>query len=235
MQTNSKYKIWTALQLGIIAAMFITAAVRWSSVPDRLPIHWNVSGEVDGYGGKFVGLLLIPLLAIGIFVLLAAIPRLDPARANYASFRGTYAVIRTGIVALLGFVYLLMNLSINNEDGLPMDSLVLGSAAVLLIGLGAMLGKVRPNYFVGIRTPWTLTSKKSWIKTHRIGGWVFILAGAAAGIGAIFSGIAGFIAMFAVLGPGIVFLMVYSYRVWREDPDRVSAYETKPGPNGAAG
>ena len=231
----SSHKTWEALQLGVIAAMFITAAVRWSSVPDRIPIHWNTSGDVDGYGGRFVGLLLLPLIALAIYVVMAAIPRFDPARANYMSFRGVYTTIRTGLIAYMGFTYLVLNLAINNEDGVPVDRLMIGSMAVLLFGIGVFLGKVRPNYFVGIRTPWTLTSKRSWVKTHRIGGWVFIASGVAAGIGAIFSGIAAIIAMFAILGPGIVFLTVYSYRVWRTDPDRVAAQHVRPGNNNGPG
>lgn len=231
---NSQNRIWPVVQLGIIAAMFITAAVRWSSVPDRLPIHWSTSGEVDGYGGKFVGLLLLPLITLGIYVVFAAIPRLDPARANYASFRGVYTALKTVLIAYMGFVYLVMNLAINNEDGIPVDSLMVGSMAVLLFGIGLVLGKVRPNYFVGIRTPWTLTSKRSWVKTHRVGGWVFIAAGIATGIGAIFSGTVALIAMAVVLVPGIIYLTVYSYRVWKSDPDKVAAHETRPGPNGAA-
>lgn len=233
MFANSK--LWEGLQLGIIAGMFITAAVRWSSVPDRIPIHWDASGNVDGYGGKFVGLLLIPLMGVGVYALLALIPRLDPAKANYQSFQGPYLAIRTGILAYLGFVYTVMNIAIGNEDGVPVDSLLFGSIAVLLLLMGVLLGKVRPNYFVGIRTPWTLTSKKSWIKTHRMGGWVSIAAGLAGGIGAIFSGVVALSALGGVLAPGIVFLIVYSYRVWRDDPDRISVQDTRPGPNGITG
>lgn len=233
MLTNRK--VMEGLQLSIIVGMFITAAIRWSSVPDRIPIHWNASGDVDGYGGRFVGLLLVPILALGVYALLALIPRLDPAKANYQSFKGPYLVIRTAVIAYLGFVYMVMNFAIGNEDGVPVDSLLFGSIAVLLLLLGAVMGKMRPNYFVGIRTPWTLTSKRSWIKTHRLGGWVFIVAGIAGGIGAIFGGVAAISALLGVLIPGVLFLAFYSYRVWRDDPDRVSAQDTHPGPNGVTG
>ena len=83
-------RIWEIVQLGIIAAMFIAAAVRWGSVPDRIPTHWNAAGQVDGYGGKFSGLLLMPIITAGLYLLLKYIPRIDPARRNYESFAGTY-------------------------------------------------------------------------------------------------------------------------------------------------
>ena len=228
-------KVWEGVQLGVIAGMFIAAAVRWSSVPARLPVHWNAAGEVDRYGGRFEGLLLVPIITIALYLLLLFIPRIDPARANYESFRGPYLVIRVTMVVYMAFIYAITNLSFENEENIAVDQFIVGAVAVLFVLIGAMMGKFRPNYFAGIRTPWTLTSKKSWVKTHRLGGWVFILSRIATGIGAIFGGIAAFITMFAVLIPGIVLLFVYSYVVWKDDPDRVAAQDVRPGSNGAAG
>jgi uncharacterized membrane protein len=221
---------WEFLQLGVIAAMFITAIVRWSSVPGQIPIHWNISGEVDGYGGKFSGLLLLPLITLGIYALLAVIPRFDPARANYPSFRGPYTTIRVGFVVYMALIYLFMQISIGREETLRVDRLISASIAVLFVLIGLVLGKIRPNYFVGIRTPWTLTSKQCWVKTHSAGGWVFLATGAASAIGAIIGGQWALIFMFAALVPGIVFLFVYSYLIWRSDPDRIPAQDTTPGP-----
>lgn len=219
--------VWEGVQLGLIGAMFLAAALRWSSLPDRLPVHWNAAGQVDGYGGKFSALLLVPLVAVGVYLLLRYIPRIDPARANYASFQGTWLLLRVTLLAYLGFVYLLMNLAFGNE-AVPFDRLVYGGVAVLFVILGGIMGKLRPNWFAGIRTPWTLSSKLSWVKTHRLGGWVFIAAGVATAIGGLVSGQAALIAMAVVLVPGLVFLVVYSYLVWRDDPERIPAQQTEP-------
>lgn len=227
-------KLWEGLQLGMIAGMFIAAVIRWSSVPDRIPVHWGPSGDVDRYGGRFEGLLLIPIIALAIYLLLLFIPRLDPAKANYENFRGPYLIIRVLLTTYLALLYIVLNLAIENEQNVPVDSFAIGSIAVLFVVLGSMMGKFRPNYFVGIRTPWTLTSKKAWVKTHRLGGWVFILSGIAVGIAAFFSGMAAIITMLATLLPGVVFLTVYSYRIWKTDPEKISAQDTRPGPNGAA-
>lgn len=225
---DETWKGWEWLQLGVIGAMFITAAVRWGSVPDQIPIHWNAAGEVDGYGGRFSGLLLLPLLALGIYLLLRYIPRIDPARANYASFARTYMTIRIVFLVYMAFIYFVLNLAIANEENVAVDKFIFGAVAVLFLILGGAMGKFRPNWFVGIRTPWTLTSKRSWVKTHRAGGWVFIASGLLMLGGAVFDGELALYIMFGVLFGGIIFLVVYSYIVWRDDPEKVSAQETLP-------
>ncbi len=160
----------------IRAAMFAAAAVTWPHAPGRIPMHWDINGQVNGYGGRFEGLLLMPLLALGIYLLMLALPRIDPGRANYRKFRGTYNAIRIAVLLVFGDFYAVIVAWIWNER------VNVALVAPLVVGglcgvLGGLFGKIRPNWFVGIRTPWTLSSKVSWIRTHRAGGWVFILVG----------------------------------------------------------
>ncbi|HDH27220.1 MAG TPA: DUF1648 domain-containing protein [Actinobacteria bacterium] len=160
---------WEYLQLGVIAAMFVWAAVKWPSLPDRIPVHWNAAGVVDGYAGKFVGLLLPPVVTFAVYLMLRYIPRIDPARANYPTFAGTYLLVRTALVVSMAFSYMVAILAIGNQGVVPKDRLEIGAVAVLFVILGGTMGKFRPNWFVGIRTPWTLSSKVSWVKTHWAG------------------------------------------------------------------
>lgn len=220
---------WEVLQVGLIAAMFVAAAVRWGSVPDRIPVHWNAAGEVDGYGGKFVGLLLLPLVALGLYGLLKYVPRIDPARRNYEAFAGSYLLVRVTLTVYLGFIYVVTTLAIGNEESLPVAGLIVGSVGVLFIVLGGAMSRFRPNFFAGIRTPWTLTSERSWVRTHRIGGRIFIAAGVATMLGALIGSEWAIIAMLIVITPGVIFLVGYSYFVWRDDPDRVAAQDVMPG------
>lgn len=225
---DENWKGWEWLQWGVIGAMFLTAAIRWGSVGDELPVHWNAAGEVDRYGGKFEGLLLLPIIVIALYLLLRYIPRIDPARANYESFGRTYLMIRIVFLVYMAFIYFVLNLAYVNGRNVAVDQFVIGSIAVLFMVLGGAMGKFRPNWFVGIRTPWTLSSKLSWVKTHRAGGWVFIASGLATLVGALFGGEWAIYSMFGVLLPGIIGLVAYSYFVWRDDPDKVSAQETAP-------
>lgn len=221
-------RAWEIVQLAIIAGMFILAAVRWGSVPDQIPVHWNAAGEVDGYGGKFVGLLLVPIMTAALYPLLKYLPRIDPASRNYETFAGTYLLVRVLLTVYLAFIYVVLNLAIGNEETFPVGELIVAAVGVLFIILGSVMGKFRPNWFAGIRTPWTLTSKKSWVMTHRLGGRVFIAAGVATMVGALIGGEWAFYAMFIVLIPGVIYLFVYSYLVWRDDPDKVAAQDVTP-------
>jgi uncharacterized membrane protein len=221
-------RVWEWIQVVVIGGMFALAAIRWSAVPDQVPIHWNAAGEVDGYGGKFVALLLMPIMTLGVYLLLRFIPRIDPARLNYESFAGTYLLVRVLVTVYMAFAYVVVTLAIGNEESVPVSGLLTGSIGVLFIILGGAMGKFRPNWFAGIRTPWTLTSKRSWIKTHRLGGRVFIAAGVATLVAAAFGNEWAFYAMMAVTIPGVVFLVVYSYFVWRDDPDKIAAQDVQP-------
>jgi uncharacterized membrane protein len=219
---------WEIVQVAVIAAMFVGAAVRWGSVPDLIPIHWDVSGQVDGYGGKFVGLLLLPIVAAVLYPVLKYLPRIDPASRNYESFAGTYLLVRVLLTVYLGYVYVVTNLAIGREQTFPVAEMIIGAVGVLLIVLGGALGKFRPNWFAGIRTPWTLTSKRSWILTHRLGGRIFIVTGVATMLGALISSDWAFYALFIVMIPGVIALFIYSYMVWRDDPEKIPAQEVTP-------
>jgi uncharacterized membrane protein len=203
----------------LLAAQFVLAAVTWPYAPDQIPVHWNIQGEIDRYGGRFEGLLALPLVSLGTYLLLLLLPRVDPARANYAHFAGPYAVIRFVTLAFLTAVYGLIHLTIR---GYPLDVEVLVPLGVgsLFVVLGNFMGKLRPNWFVGIRTPWTLTSKESWGKTHRLGGWLFIAGGLAMAGAGLSRSNEVFVATCAAFAAGALLLLVYSYRVWRADPRR---------------
>ncbi len=151
--------------------MFVLVAVSWSSAPERIPVHWDLSGQPDRYGGKFEGLLLLPPTALGLYLLLLLLPRIDPRRANYARFRGAYFVLR---VAILMFLVLIYGFVLLWTRRIRLDVLVIRIlVGRLLVVMGVVMGRVQPNWFVGIRTPWTLSSDLSWRETHRLGGWPF--------------------------------------------------------------
>lgn len=216
-----------APMLAIILGMFVASALAWSHVEAPVPIHWNASGEVDGYGGRFESLLLLPLIVLGLYGLLLVLPKADPARANYESFAGAYAWIRLGVTAFMAVIH---GFVIATALGAGIDLFLVFPIAVgaLFLLLGNVMGKMRPNFFAGIRTPWTLASTKSWNATHRRGGWVFIAAGI------------GFLLMAVIRQPwflwvvlggllvGIAWLTFTSWQVWRADPDRVPVTGTRP-------
>lgn len=214
----------------MIVAMFVYAAIVWGSAPDQIPVHWNLEGTVDRYGGKLEGMLLLPIAALGIYLLLLVIPRIDPGRANYKSFAKTYTIIRVSVTLMMAIIYVATQLAIF-KFSVNMGMFVCCAVGIFFLLLGNVMGKIRPNWFVGIRTPWTLSSHLSWNKTHRLGGWLFMLQGLMLiGVGVISTPWALGIMLTTVLG-SVAFLVVYSYFVWRSDPNPVSIQEISPAPD----
>jgi uncharacterized membrane protein len=211
----------------LLVAMFALAAATWGSAPDRIPVHYGFDGRPDRWGGRFEGLFAMPLTAFGVYVLMLLFPRIDPGRANYEAFAGAYATLRLAIIALLAAIQGIVVLAIRGGH-VDMEKLIPILVGALLMVVGNVLGKVRPNWFVGIRTPWTLSSKRSWVRTHRLGGWLFVAMGAAMiVVAALWPGRA-FVVVAAVGGAGVLALIVYSYVVWRNDPDKVPPAGTLP-------
>ncbi|AGG08204.1 SdpI family protein [Dehalococcoides mccartyi] len=210
------------LSLLIILAMFIAGLITWPNSPDLLPVHWGIDGTVDRYGGKFEGLLLMPLISLGIFLLLIYLPYLDPRKANYLKFEKVYSMFIRLIVAFFGGIY---TVTILYAYGVVANTntFIMVLVGLLLALLGNMFGKLRPTWFVGIRTAWTLSSDLSWDKTHRLGGRIFV----AAGLLMALAGITGFtwlmIASMAGLLLGVIALFIYSYLIWKKDPDARSS------------
>lgn len=213
MRFDPKYEV---PQLALICLMFVLGVALWSSAPERIPVHWNLAGEVDRYGGRFEGLFSIPLVTLGVYVLLLFLPRVDPRRANYERFWGYYSVLR---VCVTLFLILIQAPALLYVFGIEVDvaAMVPVLVGALFVVTGNVLGKARPNWFFGVRTPWTLSSKRSWIKTHRLGGWTFVALGLLWMLSAFVAPTWGFLLATAATLAGSLWLIAYSYLVWRQD------------------
>jgi uncharacterized membrane protein len=211
----------------LLALAFAAAALTWGRAPARVPVHWDIHGHADRYGGRFEGLLLVPIIAVAVYLLLRFLPRADPGRANYARFAGAYDVIR---VALLVFMLAVQAMTLAPLYGLRLNlaAAVPALVGVLFLVLGATMGKLRPNWFVGIRTPWTLSSKTAWVRTHRVGGWLFAASGAATLAASFVAPAWTWLVMLAGGLVATVGSVVYSYVVWRGAGDHVPPAGTSP-------
>ena len=200
----------------IVLGGLVTALIAYAYLPERVPMHWNFSGQVDNYGSRFTGAFGIPLLSLGLYVLFVLLPLLDPRRANYEKFRTSYRLI---IVAILLFLFALQILVILFAIGYPVSigKVVTAGIALLFTVIGNVQGRIKPNYFIGIRTPWTLASEEVWRVTHRRTAWAWV-AGGIAGIPiALFlpEPVGGILAVALVLGAAI-YSVVYSYLNYKQ-------------------
>ena len=210
--------IFSAIVVGVLVLVSVWA---WIQLPAdaQVPIHWGANGEIDGYASKTIGLFLLPLTTAGVAALFWVIPTIEPRRANFEKSGTAYTAIWISVVLLLAGIDLVAVAAAMGSE-LDTSLIVFVGTGALFIVIGNYLPKVRPNYMMGIRTPWTLTSDLAWDRTHRIGGRLFVLEGVAFILLGVLRPPPG--ALIAVLIGGIamllVFVFAYSYRVWKSDP-----------------
>jgi uncharacterized membrane protein len=199
----------------LLVISFILAIALYPIMPDSMPSHWNAAGEVDGYMSKFWGLFLMPLITLGLVLLFIAIPRIDPLKANIAQFIESYNLMVVLFVVYMLYVYILTLLAALGY-GFNMTHMLLPAMGLLFIVIGFLIGKAKRNFFIGIRTPWTLTSDTVWAKTHQLGKWMFIGAGIIC-IPCAFLGETAFWVMMIGLMAAAFVPIVYSYVLWKRD------------------
>lgn len=200
--------------LCILVLSFALASYFYPKMPDKLASHWNARGEVDGYMPKFWGLFLMPIISVVVLLLFLLIPMIDPLKKNLEYFR----IYFDGFVLLLEiflFYIYLITIAWNLGYKFSIMPLLMPAFAILFYYIGILTEKARRNWFVGIRTPWTLSDDKVWQKTHRLGGKLFKICAAIALLGMFF----GRYAILFVLVPVVVvsiYTVAYSYYKYRE-------------------
>lgn len=160
----------------VILAAFAVACWFYPQLPNPVPTHWDATGHVNGYMPKPWGVLVSPLLMIGIWLLLWALPYISPKGFRLDSFLSIYGIISLAVLVVL-FLITLITLLAAKDHSLPLARIVPAIIGLLLLVMGNYFGKFRKNFFIGIRTPWTLASDEVWTRTHRLGGWLFTAAG----------------------------------------------------------
>ena len=205
-----------AIIAGLILTCLITIAV-YPTLPDRVVSHWNAAGQADGYMSKFWGLGLIPIIMTACVALFAVIPRIDPLKKNYEKFRNYY----DGFILLFVFFLLAIQVQIilwsSGSHVSPNLTFPL-LTGILFIYLGFLIEHAEQNWFVGIRTPWTLSSKTVWKKTHELGGKLFKIAGIISFAGVLFQNLAIWFVLVPVLAVAL-YTIVYSYVEFQKEKE----------------
>jgi uncharacterized membrane protein len=176
MKSKSKFGQWDLLLLVIGLVPIIIAINYYSKLPEQMVSHFGLNGEANGYMKKEYFILLMCVLSIGMPLFLKFIRHIDPKRNNYMKFEDTFKLIRLSVSILISGLFIFSifyNLGYTfsiNHWGIP-------ALGIFFIFLGNVLARIRFNYFVGIRTPWTLSNEEVWRRTHRFGGPIFMIAG----------------------------------------------------------
>ncbi len=197
--------------LAILAVL--TAFLAYPVLPSSVPIHWNAQGMVDGCGPKWVGAFLFPIVMVLFLFFLFLIPKIAVFKKNLKDFEESYWALGY-VLELFFLIFYALTLLPNFGYSFNMSQLLMLPLGMLFISLGILMPSFKRNFFVGIRTPWTLANDRVWEKTHRLGGKLFVLAGLASLVSVPFSSVAIFISVFSVL-VAVAITIVYSFFEFR--------------------
>ena len=159
------------LLAGVIASFYF-----YQNFPERVVTHWNFAGQPDGYSSRAFAAFFFPLLNVGMYLLFLVFPSFDPKKDRYAQFAKAYHVFKLAIVGVMTLIYGIVGMA-GVGYPVPIERVLPATIGVLFIVLGNYMAKLKRNWFMGIRTPWTLSNEEVWNKTHRLGGKLFILMG----------------------------------------------------------
>jgi uncharacterized membrane protein len=207
----------TVIYLTIILS-FVVGLYSYYLMPEKMASHWNTQGQVDGYVSRNFGVFFFPCFLLFLALLLLFVPKIDPLKKNIEKFKDDYEMFVLMFTVFLFYVYVL-TLLWNMGEVFNMNMVLMPAFAILFYYIGILLEKTKRNYFIGIKTPWTLASDKVWDKTHKLGGKLFKTAGFLALISIFFSQHA----FFFVLIPIIVFslyLFIFSYFEFKGENNR---------------
>lgn len=193
----------------------------YPSLPDPVVTHWGINGQPDGYSQRWFGTFLMPALLVGLTALFIFLPKLDPLKKNWAEFRGSYSLFITLLVAFLVYIHGLTLFSNIYPNRFNIGKMMMPALAGLLLVLGYIMPKLKRNWFIGIRTPWTISNDESWRKTHLLGAKLFTLAGLAS-LTILISPVVGFWVFMSTLLGSTVILVVYSYLVYRSETEKLN-------------
>ena len=193
----------------IIIFSFLIGIYSYGYFPDKIASHWGSNGQVNGYMSKFWGIFLVPIISIAMLLLFYFLPKLDPLKKNYKKFKIHYDLFILILIIFMFYIYLL-TIIWNFGIKFNMNLAIIPAIGFLFIYIGIILGKLKRNWFIGIRTPWTISNDKVWDKTHKLGSKLFIISGIITLLGIFFPSYMIWFMLVPILVSSI-WLVIYSY------------------------
>lgn len=206
------------IRILILLVIFLSFAISvWAypQMPDTIASHWNQKGEVDGYMPKFWGLFLMPIISLAMFFLFLLFPKIDPMKANVEKFRGYYDSFILSIFLFLFYIFLL-SIAWNFGYRFNMVYFLVPAFSALFYWCGVLIENTKRNWFIGIKTPWTISSDNVWEKTHKLGGRLFKAASAISLAGLFFGSLAFWLTIVPIMIFSI-YLLFYSYFEYQKE------------------
>lgn len=198
----------------MLVTPFIGIAIFWQQIPAEVPIHYNFEGEADNYAPKGFGVFVMPVVNIFLFLLLYYLPKIDPKKKVSLDSQGYVTLI----LLMVAFFFVMFGFELSKFIGQPiLENQFIVMFPLLFLILGNYLSKLRPNYFFGVRTPWTLENEEVWRRTHRFTGRVWMIGSLLFFLAAILASEQLSLWMFLVFIVVIVLIpLAYSYIIYRK-------------------
>lgn len=199
----------------IILISFAAAFFLYPQMSDKMASHWNMKGDVDGYMPKAWGLFLMPIISVVLFLMFLLIPRVDPLKENIEKFREYFDWF---VVLIILFLFYIYALSISWSFGyrFNMGQVLSPALGILFYYAGILISNAKKNWFIGIRTPWTMSNEHVWNKTHRLGGKMFKISGVICLFGFVFPAYAFWFVLIPIFVTAI-YTNVYSYFAYKKE------------------
>jgi len=212
-----KFTIKTEIVPILLIILAIAASFYfYANFPDQVATHWNFAGQPDAYSSKAFGAFFFPGLIIGLYLLFLVLPKIDPKKDRYTEFAKTYHIFKGILMFFFVAIYFIASLAGIGYD-VKMNLVMPLIVGLLFILLGNYMGKIKPNWFMGIRNPWTLSSDLVWNKTHRLGGKLFIIVGLLFLLSSFFTSNLLAIWIMALVILILIITFVYSYLLYRKE------------------
>jgi len=207
------FKIHKGIIILILISIIATAFI-YSSLPEKIPSHWNIRGEIDSYNNKsFVW--FTSLLPLGIYLLMIYIPEIDPRRESYKKHKKAYKVLMNILVPFLIVIHWITIFAALGHQ-ISVARIIPIGVGILFMVIGNYMGQIRPNYTFGIKIPWTLADETVWKKTHRVGSFAFILSGLIFIIAGIINKPYSFVLAISSIFITLIYTFVYSYLEYKK-------------------
>jgi uncharacterized membrane protein len=200
----------------VIAVAALASIALYPRLPERVAVHWDMHGVANGDAPRLGAAVFGPLVMLGLWALMRGLPAVDPRRENYAKMENAYSLMVNATLTLLLVIHLAV-LAAALGVGISMARLVPALIGALFIVIGYAMPQARPNWFFGIRTPWTLSNDRVWQRTHRVGGHLFVACGLVSLLGVVLPhaiGVALLVIAALVASFGSI---AFSYIAWKQE------------------
>ncbi len=207
-----------SLVIFLVLVTVFTAAVWYPSMPDTMVTHWDADGVANGWGPKWLGLGIIPIIMVGMYAMLTVVPFIAVFQKNISKFYKYYENFKV-VFTLFFFAIYVMSILVNRGIAVPVTGIVMAGVGVILYYSGVLMENSKRNYFIGLKTPWTLASDRVWDKSNKLGGMFFKLFGVLA-IPVAIVGSSLLLMWMGLMLLSVVYLFAYSYLEFKKEKKR---------------